>query len=69
MTAHAHWKERLTDNRRVHNELVNALSIGVPIEMCRAVARVEHAVGLVVITYNYLYCLYMYMCVCVCIFY
>ena len=47
MTAHSRWEERLTDNRKVHGELVRALSFGIPIEMCKAVARVEHAVGLV----------------------
>lgn len=45
MTPHSHWEERLRDNRKVHTELVRALSLGVPIEMCKAVARIEHAVG------------------------
>lgn len=46
MTPHSHWEERLKDNRRVHNEVVQALAFGVSLDMCKAVARTEHAVRL-----------------------
>lgn len=47
MTAHPHWEERLRQNREEHNELTKSLSIAVPEELCKAVARTEHVVGYV----------------------
>ena len=44
MTPHPHWEERIKQNRDEHSELLGALCVPIPHEMCKAVARTEHAV-------------------------
>ena len=45
------WEQQLTVNRSEYNELAASLSLPLSLDFCKAVVRMEHAVGCVVVVY------------------